>query len=56
VGLLSEGRLGFAYALYAGDNRVASFADGRIGYREWVRRTGRLTPAVEDKYLPDEDE
>jgi hypothetical protein len=46
----------FAYALYSDDTRVASFADGRIGYREWVRRTGRLTPAVEDKYLREEDE
>jgi hypothetical protein len=46
----------FAYALYSDNTRVASFADGRIGYREWARRTGRLTPAVEDKYLRDEDE
>ena len=46
----------FAYALYSDDTRVASFADGRIGYREWAHRTGRMNPAVEDKYLRDEDE
>ena len=53
----------FAYALYSGDpsngsytTRVASFREGRIGYREWAYRTGRLNPAVEDKYLRDEDE
>jgi hypothetical protein len=42
--------LEFAYALYAGDpsngssttTRVASFRLGRIGYREWARRNGRL--------------
>jgi hypothetical protein len=46
----------FAYALYAGHTRMASFAHGRIGYREWAYRTGRLSPAVEDKYLREEDE
>jgi hypothetical protein len=25
----------FSYALYADGVRVASFAEGRIGYREW---------------------
>src|SRR5918994_5976032 len=36
--------LEFAYALYAGDpsngssTRVASFREGRIGYREWATR------------------
>ena len=41
--------LEFAYALYAGHpsngsstTRVASFRLGRIGYREWARRNGRL--------------
>ena len=41
--------LEFAYALYAGHpsngsstTRVASFREGRIGYREWARRNGRL--------------
>ena len=46
----------FAYALYAGDpsngssTRVASFREGRIGYRLWAARTGRISPSVEDRY------
>jgi hypothetical protein len=32
----------FGYDLYAGGVKVASFAEGRIGYREWARRSGRL--------------
>src|SRR5215212_2205461 len=47
----------FAYALYAGDpsngsstTRVASFREGRIGYRLWATRTGRMSPSVEDRY------
>src|ERR671910_3864643 len=54
--------LEFAYALYAGDpsngssTRVASFREGRIGYREWVRRSGRISPSVEDRYDHDVDE
>jgi hypothetical protein len=35
---------------------VASFADGRAGYREWALRTGRLSPSVEDRYDHDVDE
>jgi hypothetical protein len=53
----------FAYALYAGDpsngsstKRVASFREGRIGYREWAMRTGRISPSVEDRYDHDVDE
>ncbi len=46
----------FSYALYTGDTRVASFHEGRTGYRAWAMRTGRLSPAVEDAYLRDEDE
>jgi hypothetical protein len=43
----------FAYALYAGDpsngssTRVASFREGRIGYREWATRTGRINPSLD---------
>jgi len=54
--------LEFAYALYAGDpsdgssTRVASFREGRIGYRLWAARTGRLSPSVEDRYDHDVDE
>src|SRR5829696_6517142 len=52
----------FAYALYAGDplngsaTRVASFREGRIGYRLWATRTGRIGPSVEDRYDHDVDE
>src|ERR671919_1081093 len=53
----------FAYALYAGDpsngsstTRVASFREGRIGYRLWAMKTGRITPSVEDRYDHDVDE
>ncbi len=52
----------FAYALYAGDPsdgpcaRVASFLEGRIGYRLWAARTGRISPSLEDRYDHDIDE
>jgi hypothetical protein len=52
----------FAYALYAGDpsngssTRVASFREGRIGYRRWATKTGRISPSVEDRYDHDVDE
>ncbi len=52
----------FAYALYAGDSsngshtRVASFREGRIGYRLWAARTGRISPSLEDRYDHDVDE
>ena len=52
----------FAYALYAGDpsngssTRVASFCEGRIGYRLWATRSGRISPSVEDRYDHDIDE
>jgi hypothetical protein len=55
--------LEFAYALYAGDpsngsstTRVASFREGRIGYREWATRTGRINPSIDDRYDHDVDE
>ena len=54
--------LEFAYALYAGDPsngssiRVASFREGRIGYREWATRSGRINPSVEDRLDHDVDE
>ena len=41
----------FAYALYVGDpsngssTRVASFREGRIGYRLWATRRAVSTPA-----------
>ena len=46
----------FAYALYSGVTRVASFREGRIGYRLWAARTGRISPSVEDRYDHDVDE
>jgi hypothetical protein len=54
----------FAYALYAGDpsngssttTRVASFRLGRIGYRLWATRRGRINPSLEDRLEHDVDE
>jgi hypothetical protein len=54
--------LEFAYALYAGDpsnrssTRVASFREGRIGYRLWATKSGRINPSVEDRLDHDVDE
>ena len=53
----------FAYALYAGNpsngssaTRVASFREGRIGYRLWATPRGRISPSVEDRLDHDVDE
>jgi hypothetical protein len=48
----------FGYGLYADGVRVASFAEGRIGYREWARRNGRLGDihSIDDRYDHDVDE
>jgi hypothetical protein len=48
----------FGYALYADGVKVASFAEGRIGYREWARRSGRLEciHSIDDRYDHDVDE
>ena len=48
--------LDFAYALYSGATRVAAFREGRIGYRMWATRTGRISPSLEDRYDHDVDE
>jgi hypothetical protein len=50
--------LDFSYALYADGVKVASFAEGRIGYREWARRSGRLEciHSMDDHYDHDIDE
>jgi hypothetical protein len=55
--------LEFAYVLHAGDpsngsstTRVASLREGRIGYREWATRSGRINPSVEDRLDHDIDE
>jgi hypothetical protein len=36
---------------------VASLAEGRIGYREWARRSGRLADihSIDDRYDHDVD-
>jgi hypothetical protein len=43
----------FSYGLYAAGVRVATFCEGRIGYREWARRAGRLLPQPRsaDEYI-----
>ena len=54
----------FAYILYAGDpsngssTRVASFREGRIGYRECALSSGRLEyiHSIDDRYDHDIDE
>ena len=52
------GDLDFSYGLYADGVKVASFAEGRIGYREWARRSGRLEDihSIDDRYDHDIDE
>ena len=48
----------FAYCLQADGMRFATFAEGRIGYREWARRAGRLDVihSLDDRYDHDVDE
>ena len=50
----------FSYGLYTADliTRVARFAYGRAGYREWARRSGRLgyIHSIDDRYDHDVDE
>jgi len=48
----------FSYGVYADGARVICFAEGRIGYREWARRNGRLGDihSIEDRYDHDIDE
>jgi hypothetical protein len=50
--------LDFGYGLYADLVKVASFAEGRIGYREWARRCGRqeFIHSIYDRYDHDIDE
>ena len=47
----------FSYSLYASDlaARVARFADGCVGYREWACRRGYIH-SVDDRYDHDIDE
>jgi hypothetical protein len=48
----------FGYGLFVDGVRVASFAEGRIGYREWARRNGRLGDihSIDDRLDHDVDE
>ena len=48
----------YSYGLYADGVKVASFAEGRIGYREWAHRSGRLEDihSMDDRYDHDIDE
>src|SRR5919107_2388895 len=47
----------FSFGLYTSDlaARVARFAYGRVGYREWARRRGYIH-TVDDRYDHDVDE
>ena len=56
VDMVENVDLEFAYALHTPHGRVASFRDGRTGYRMWAVRTGRISPSLEDKWDRDEDE
>ena len=48
----------YPYCLNSNGTRLATFAEGRIGYREWARRSGRLDyiHSVDDRYDHDVDE
>ena len=48
----------FGYGLFVDGGRVAFFAEGRIGYREWARRNGRLADihSIDDRFDHDVDE
>jgi hypothetical protein len=48
----------FGYGLFVDGIGVASFAEGRIGYREWARRNGRLGDihSIDDRLDHDTDE
>ncbi len=50
--------LDFSYGLFIDGVKVASFAEGRIGYREWALRSGRLEyiHSIDDRYDHDIDE
>jgi hypothetical protein len=46
----------FAYYLESDFGRIATLAEGRIGYRMWAMKTGRLNPSLEDRFDHDVDE
>jgi hypothetical protein len=45
----------FAYTLHSNGTRLATFCEGRIGYREWAMRRGYIH-SIEDRYDKDVDE
>jgi hypothetical protein len=53
-----KGRAGTVdgYGLYVDGISVACSAEGRIGYRMWAMRTGRINPSLEYRYDHDVDE
>jgi hypothetical protein len=48
----------FSYGVFADGARVICFAEGRIGYREWASRNGRLGDihSIDDRLDHDVDE
>ncbi|HEY6581548.1 MAG TPA: hypothetical protein VIZ60_10520 [Rubrobacter sp.] len=48
----------FSYGVYVDGCRAICFAGGRIGYREWARRNGKLGDihSIDDRYDHDVDE
>ena len=55
VDMVENVDMDYAFALHTSNGRVASFRDGRTGYRAWAMKTGRISPSLEDKYDHDED-
>jgi hypothetical protein len=57
--VVAEDDFDFAYSLHADNGcKVATFAEGRVGNREWARRCGRLDyiHSQDDRYDKDVDE
>jgi hypothetical protein len=48
----------YPYCLHTDGVKVATFGEGRIGYREWARRSGRLDyiHSLDDRYDHDLDQ
>jgi hypothetical protein len=54
--VVSEDDFDFAYSLLTDDGcKVATFAEGRIGYREWAMRRGYIH-SLDDRYDKDVEE
>jgi hypothetical protein len=49
--------LDYAYTLLSsGGSKVATFCEGRVGYREWARRRDEYIHSLDDRYDHDLDE